>query len=90
MERGGQGMSEAAIYVTFSVFFILFYFFVVLKIAASLLLNKTSAGLFIWEFIDLDIESVLGISLSASAVALCNLKGIKVLDSATLEAGKEH
>lgn len=90
MERGGQGMSEAAIYVTFSVYFILFYFFVVLKIAASLLLNKTSAGLFIWEFIDLDIESVLGISLSASAVALCNLKGIKVLDSATLEAGKEH
>lgn len=90
MERGGQVMSEAAIYVTFSVFFILFYFFVVLKIAASLLLNKTSAGLFIWEFIDLDIESVLGISLSASAVALCNLKGIKVLDSATLEAGKEH
>lgn len=90
MERGGQAMSEAAIYVTFSVFFILFYFFVVLKIAAGLLLNKTSAGLFIWEFIDLDIESVLGISLSASAVALCNLKGIKVLDSATLEAGKEH
>lgn len=47
MERGGQGMSEAAIYVTFSGFFILFYFFVVLKIAAGLLLNKTSAGLFI-------------------------------------------
>lgn len=90
MERGGQAMSEAAIYVTFSVFFILFYFFAVLKIAAGLLLNKTSAGLFIWEFIDLDIESVLGISLSASAVALCKLKGIKVLDSATLEAGKEH
>lgn len=71
-------------------FFSLFYFFVVLKIAAGLLLNKTSAGLFILEFIDLDIESALGISLSASTVALCNLKGIKVLDSATLEAGKEH